>query len=252
MAVYNVKLKNRVEIAYRTMAFYFEKPTDFDFKAGQTIDITLVNPPETDDEGNIRTFSIAGAPHEEQLMVATRMRDTAFKRVLNSVPLGTEVKIEGPFGSMTLHNKTDRPAVFLTGGIGITPFRSIILDAANKKLSHKIFLFYSNRRQQDAAFLDEMKEAEKQNRNFKLIATITNVPARFESRSESGEKKSKESWQGETGYINKEMLARHIDDLTKPVYYIAGPPQMVAAMKSMLNQAGVNDDDVRMEEFAGY
>lgn len=240
MAVYNVKLKNRVEIAYQTMAFYFEKPAGFDFKAGQTIDVTLVNPPETDDEGNIRTFSIASAPHEGQLMVATRMRDTAFKRVLNSVPLGTDVKIEGPFGSMTLHNKTDRPAVMLAGGIGITPFRSIILDVANKKLPHKIFLFYSNRRPEDAVFLDEMKKAENQNKDFKLITTMTEM------------EKSKESWRGETGHINKEMLAKYIDDPAKPIYYIAGPPQMAAAMKLMLNQADMNDDDIRMEEFAGY
>lgn len=246
MAIYSVKLKNRAEVAYQTMAFYFEKPAGFDFKAGQTIDITLINPPQTDDEGNIRTFSIASAPYEKQLMVATRMRDTAFKRVLKTMLFGTEIKIEGPFGSMTLHNNVKRPAVFLTGGIGITPFRSIVLDTANKKLPHKIFLFYSNRRPEDAAFLNEMKKTEDQNKNFKLIATMT------ESRSESGGEKSKKFWQGEMGYINKEMLARYIDDLTKPIYYIAGPPQMAAAMKLMLNQTGINDDDIKMEEFAGY
>src|SRR3984893_5708253 len=95
---YVVKLKNRFPVAERTMAFQFEKPANFVFKAGQWIDITLLNPAETDAEGNVRGFSIASAPHEDFLMVATRMRDTAFKRELVKVLLNTEVKIVGPGG----------------------------------------------------------------------------------------------------------------------------------------------------------
>ncbi len=96
---------------------------------GQSMDMTLVYPPETDSEGNTRAFSIASAPHEETLMVGTRMRDTAFKRVLETMPLGTAVKIEGPFGNLILHNNAARTAVFVSGGIGITPFRSMLLRA---------------------------------------------------------------------------------------------------------------------------
>jgi ferredoxin-NADP reductase len=108
------------------MAFHFEKPPGFAFKAGQALAWTLIDPPETDDEGGMRNFSIASAPGEADLMIATRMRDTAFKRVLKTMPLGTEVHIVGPFGSLTLHQNTARPAVFLAGGIGITPFRSML------------------------------------------------------------------------------------------------------------------------------
>lgn len=79
------KLLSRVEVAKGTMAFHFEKPPGFDFKPGQSADLTLLNPPETDSEGNTRTFSIVSAPFEDQLMFATRMRDTAFKRELTSV-----------------------------------------------------------------------------------------------------------------------------------------------------------------------
>ncbi|HYM09410.1 MAG TPA: FAD-dependent oxidoreductase, partial [Bryobacterales bacterium] len=151
-----MKLRNRFEVAERTMAFQLEKPAGWTFKAGQAIDMTLLNPPETDAEGNTRAFSLASAPHDPDLLVATRLRDTAFKRVLPTLPLGTQVKIEGPFGNLTLHNNVARPAVILAGGIGITPFRSMVVRAAQEKLAHRIFLFYSNRRPEDAAFLDEL------------------------------------------------------------------------------------------------
>src|SRR6266496_6805757 len=79
VSAYASRLLNRVEVAEGTIAFHFEKPTGFDFKPGQSADLTLPNPPETDAEGNVRTFSIASAPFEDQLMFATRMRDTAFQ-----------------------------------------------------------------------------------------------------------------------------------------------------------------------------
>ena len=164
-----VKLKSRREIAEGTMAFHFEKPPGFAFKAGQALAWTLLDPPETDDESRMRNFSIASAPGEPDLMIATRMRDTAFKRVLKTMPLGTEVRIVGPFGSLILHQNADRPAVFLAGGIGITPFRSMLRQAAEQKLPHHIFLFYSNRRPEDAAFLEELEELEKENSNYKFI-----------------------------------------------------------------------------------
>ena len=92
---HTAKLNGREQVAEGTMAFHFDKPDGFEFLAGQAIDVTLLNPPETDAEGNIRTFSIASPPFEERLMIATRMRDTAFKRALKSMPLGTPVKIDG-------------------------------------------------------------------------------------------------------------------------------------------------------------
>lgn len=169
------KLKAREEAAERTMAFFFEKPADWTFKAGQFIDVTLIDPPQTDPEGNTRGFSIASAPQEPMIMVTTRLRDSAFKRVLQSVPLGTEAKLEGPFGNLGLHNNAARPAVFLAGGIGVTPFRSIIVRAAKEKLPHQVFLFYANRRPEDAPFLDELRALERGNPNFHCIPTRTLV-----------------------------------------------------------------------------
>jgi ferredoxin-NADP reductase len=234
------KLNSRQEVAEGTMAFRFEKPAGWAFKAGQFLDMTLLDPSETDTEGNTRTFSIASAPHEETLMVTTRMRDTAFKRVLSTLPVGTAVKIEGPSGDLILHNDAARTAVFVAGGIGITPFRSILFHAANEALPHRIFLFYSNRRPEDAAFLDELQALEGKNQNYILIATMTEM------------EKSHRSWHGGMGLISKEILSRYLKDARSPIYYIAGPPKMVKGFHTILTEIGVDDADICAEEFAGY
>jgi ferredoxin-NADP reductase len=237
---YQAKLLSRVEVAEGTMAFHFEKPSQFDFKPGQSADVTLSNPPETDSEGNTRTFSIASSPFENQLMFATRLRDTAFKRSLKKVPLGTDVKIDSPMGSFTLHKNSAKSAVFLAGGIGITPFLSIVRQAGHDRLPHMLYLFYSNRRPEDAAFLEALQMLEKSNPNFQLICTMTELP------------QSQKGWKGETGLIDKEMLSRYLSTLQGPIYYSAGPPAMVTGMRKMLVGAGVDEDDIRTEEFGGY
>ncbi len=241
------KLKDREEVAERTMAFRFEKPAGWTFKAGQFVDISLIDPPQTDSEGNTRGFSISSAPHEEFLMVTTRMRDTAFKRVLRTLPLGTQVKVEGPFGNLALHNNVARAAVFLAGGIGISPLRSIVVWAASEKLKHRIFLFYSNRRPEDAAFLDELRSLERKNPNYQCIPTMTEM------------EKSKRSWKGEVGLIDFRMIHKYLKpiassgrDGSDPIYYIVGPPAMVGGLKTMLTNSGVDSDDIRLEEFTGY
>ncbi len=227
-------------IAEGTMLFKFEKPEGFMYKSGQSIDLTLVNPPETDAEGNTRAFSLVSTPSDKYLAIATRMRDTAFKRVLKNMAPGTELSIEGPFGDLMLHENIKRPAVFLAGGIGITPFHSISIDAAERKLPHNITLFYSNRRPEDAAFLEELMQLPEKNTNFKLVGTMTDMSA------------SAREWSGEQWYITATMLNKYVDQTAMPIYYIAGPATMVAAMRTMLNENGVSNDDIRTEEFSGY
>ena len=234
------KLKDREEVAEGTTAFRFEKPSGWAFKAGQYLDMTLLDPSETDSEGNVRSFSIASAPHEETLMVVTRMRDTAFKRVLRSMLFGTAVKIEGPSGDLGLQKDSARTAVFLAGGIGITPFRSIVHWAAKEKSPNRILLFYSNRRPEDAPFLADLQSLEKVNPKYKLIACMTEM------------EKSHQSWNGEIGLIDPGMVGRHLKSAVSPIYYIAGPPAMVKSLREALNKAGINGNDIRAEEFAGY
>jgi len=240
MGIYTARLKNPQQVAEGTNAYYFDKPAGFEFAGGQSIDLTLIDPPETDGEGNTRSFSIASAPHEPWIMVATRQRDTAFKRVLRSMPHGSELKMEGPFGSMTLHRKTTRPAVILAGGIGITPFRSMLLQATAAGTGHRLILFYSNRRPEDAPFLEELQELAHRNLNFTLIPTMTDMS------------KSSVPWTGERGHFKKEMLMKFVGDPGAPIYYTAGPPALVAAVKEMLSEAGVDGEEINSEDFVGY
>jgi ferredoxin-NADP reductase len=240
MPTHTVELLRREVVAEGTMSFYFNKPTNFQVKPGRYLDCSLVDPPETDAEGNIRTFSIASAPAEKELMVATRMRDTAFKRVLKTMPLGSQLKMDGPLGSFTLHNNASRPAVFLAGGIGVTPFRSMIVNAAREGLGRPIVLFYSNRRPEDSAFLQELQQIGSRNKNCQTICVMSKMA------------NSQRPWQGATGYIDKAILARFVPDVAAAIYYIAGPPAMVAAMKETLTGVRANEDDVRSEDFAGY
>jgi ferredoxin-NADP reductase len=240
MSKHTVKLLRQEEIAAETMAFYFEKPEGFNFKAGQYGDWTLIDPIETDSDGPTRTFTFASAPYEKHLMFATRMRNTAFKRVLRKMEPGTEIKLEAPFGSFVLHNKTDIPAVFLVGGIGVTPVRSIVLQAAHEQLPHRLYVFYANNTPEDAAYLAELMAAGESNPNYTFVGTMAEP------------EKSGTAWFGETGFVTEAMLVKHINDLALPIYYIVGPPAMVQAMRELLNDAGVNDDNIRTEEFSGY
>lgn len=237
--VFEAALVDRDMVAERTMAFRFAKPAGWSYRAGQFIDITLIDPPETDAEGNTRGFSISSAPSEDEIMITTRLRDTAFKRVLRTMPIGTSVKIEGPFGDLRLHHAA-RPAVVLTGGIGITPFRSILIEAIrNGGLPYPVVVFYANRRPQDAAFLDELRALSDQDTNFTFVPTMSGLD-------------SADSWEGERGHIDASMLGRHLDGVTDAIYYLTGPPGMVHGLRTMLVDSGVDEDDIRTEEFTGY
>lgn len=233
---YTIKLLSAREIASGTKAFEFEKPQGYTFKAGQATDWTLIDPAETDDEGNGRSFSLACAPDEPVLRLATRMRDTAFKRILGKMQPGDTISIDDPWGDFTLEDGDEREAVFLCGGIGVTPFLSMMKDASMRKASRKLTLLFSNKTTKDAPFRDELLEIVKQNASLRMIETITDDP----------------TWQGEKGFIDRAMLERHLGDITKPVYYVAGPPPMVAAMKKMLVDAGLPESQMKFDEFLGY
>lgn len=155
MAEYQMTLMYRQRIARDTMAFWFgTNGTNYDFRAGQHADFVFMHSSAGDESDNSRTFSLANSPHEKGLiMIALRMRETGFKTALKAAALGTKFRVSRPRGSFTLHKDFTRPAVFLAGGIGITPMRSIIHWATQERLPHKLYLFYSNREAEDAPFL---------------------------------------------------------------------------------------------------
>lgn len=241
MSTYEVKLLRRDAVARDTLAVAFTKPAGFTFKPGQAIDLTLIEPPATDAKGNRRAFSIVSAPHEGEIVLATRVRDSAFKRVLQGLAIGAPAQLDGPFGSLLLHGDRSRPAIFLAGGIGITPFVSILRHAVHDAAPRVIKLLYSNRQPGDAPFLQELQQLAGAQRGwFQLVPTMT-------ERGINGH-----AWQGRTGLIDASLVNSVIVPPSRPVFYVVGPPAMVAAMREMLGRMGIADDDIRSEDFAGY
>ena len=243
-----LKLLRSEEIASGTRAFHLSRPEGFEYESGQTIDLYLIDPPEMDAEGPVRTFSLVSAPFEHELEFATRMRDTAFKRFLKQAEPGTELTWDGPYGSFLLHKNAERPAVFLAGGIGITPFMSMIKTAEHNKLGHEIYLFHSNHTPEDAPFQRELWEHTKKNPKFRFIPTMTDLKTPIIPKDEEGGGE----WDGERGFVDQNMIERYVSDLYTPIYYMAGPAAFVTAMRKMLVEAKVDEDNIRFEEFPGY
>lgn len=230
VSAHEVALLGRDEVAAGTMAFRLSKPAAFAFQAGQSVSVELVEPP-TEPNSTRRVFSLASAPFEPELVVATRMRaGSAFKRALQALPLGSGLKLRGPRGVMTLHEDQERAAVFIAGGIGITPFISMLRQSAHDRLTRPLFLAYSNRRLQDAPFLAELQTMARRNSRFRLLARMTDAE----------------------GFVDEGTIRRFVGDAAAPLYYLAGPPAMVGAMQGLLRAGGVPDADVRSEQFYGY
>lgn len=240
MAIHATSFLGGEPLAEGTRAFRFAKPEGFAFRAGQAVNVTLLEPPETDGKGNSRTFSLVNAPHEDTLQIATRMRDTAFKRVLASLAPGSPLKLRGPMGAFTLPEDPARPVVLLAGGIGITPFVSMLRHEAKTGSARPRTLVYSNRRPEDAPFLDELQSLGPPGGPFRLAATMTEMD------------RSAREWAGERAMVDAAFLARHLEAGASPLYYLAGPPGMVAALRTLLKGSGVADADIRTDEFFGY
>lgn len=238
MKSFRVKLIKKDVISSETVSFYFEKPAGFRFKAGQYCKITLINPPQTDLKGDTRSFSFACAPDEEFLMITVRLRNSVYKKILNSLPMGSEVIMLAPLTMMSLKGGGKKPLVFICGGIGVAAARSLILDALSQGFSREIYLFNSNRNMKRTVFLSEFNGLQKVYPNFKYIPTVT---------GESASPLIKEQ-----GYITEEMILRYVPDIFEPLYYIAGPSKFVWGMFKMIKATGVKDDRFSFDEFTGY
>ena len=237
MANCQVKLLGKQQVADGTMEFALEKPAGFTYRAGQYCDIVLPSPPDTPKSTSTHGFSFVSAPFEDHLAVATRMRDTPFKRAIRVVSDGTVVTLIANFGDFTLHKTETTPAVFLIGGIGITPVRSMLAQATHDHTQHRITLLYANRTPAEAAYTDDLKRLAARNAN------ITFVPVYTRGAAQAG---------AESGHVTAAMIRRHVPDIAEPKYYISGPEGMVKAMRTLLLEAGANEDNIRTEEFEGY
>ncbi len=241
MSRFITSLIDRFPVADGTMAFAFERPAGFDFVAGQYLTLTLPDPPYEDEKGNGRTFSIASPPEDaSRLLIATRMTGSALKRSLAEVPIGAPVVVFGPAGDFTLGPDPAIPTVFIAGGIGITPFRSMLLDAEARRLPHRITLIYSNRTPEGAAFHAEFVRLAERQASFRYVPTMTQAD------------QSAQPWTGERRQVDVAFLRAYVGEFATPAIYLAGPPGLVAAVTQTVLDAGAAPSHVRVEEFAGY
>jgi len=233
------EIKEKRLVAKGTLMVVFDLlGREVDFTPGQYFWVTLVDPPYDDEKGPRRHISVVTSPNERGVLgLCTRLRDSAFKRSLDELPVGAEVDVEEPKGTFLLPEDTTRDYVFIAGGIGITVFRCMLRHIAEERLPHRVTLVYSNRDSESAAFLDELLELERASPDFQLVLTMTDDSA----------------WDGESRRIDAELLRDHLgDELQSFTYLIAGPPAMVDGMVEMLQDAGVPEDQVLPDRFSGY
>ncbi len=236
---YKVKLLKKQPVAARTLAFYLERPQGFEFLPGQNIDVGLIDHEIADPNDSARAFSIASAPHEEHLLIVARMRDNQYKNALKHLPEGELLEIYGPYGSFKLHKDKSIPAVFIIGGIGITPCFSILADAVFQQSDRPLYLFYSNRQMEDAAYLKDLLAMQDKLASFKCIPTLT-------SPIQNGN-----GWKYEKGYINFDMIGRYVSNPAEAKYYIVGPSRMVWPMVQHLD-GKVPRANMLVEDFTGF
>lgn len=231
------KIADKKEVATGTLQVTFQVNEEVSFKPGQYIFVTLKNAPYPDERGNKRHFSIVNSPDERGIItITTRLRDSGFKKNLHQLAIGTEVELGPIAGSFVLPDDTSKPLICIAGGIGITPYMSMLRYEKTHNLGHKITLVYSNRDQNSSAFLSELESFAKTLPNFKLILTMTEDP----------------SWQGEKRRIDANFIKEYFPEVNANNYFVVGPPPMVEAIQKSLREAGVDIENMVVENFTGY
>lgn len=220
-----------------TLMVTFNLDQEVIFKSGQYIFLTLPKLLYSDERGPKRQFSINNDPSvKDQIIIATRLSDSGFKKTLNELPVGADVELGPIAGAFTLPEDTSRPLVLIAGGIGITPFMSMLSHIAREKLPYKITLIYSNRNQASTAFLKELQNFQLSILNFQLILTMTEDPA----------------WTGEKRKVDAEFIKEYFPSVNENLYFVVGPPAMVDAVQRSLFEAGVLPENIKIENFTGY
>jgi len=231
------KISDKREAAKDTLQITFEVEEDFTFQSGQFIFITLDDLKYPDERGKKRHFSINNSPNQKGIIIITiRMRDTGFKKTLKELPLGTEVQLGPIAGNFVLPSDQSKPLVLIAGGIGITPFISMLRFIKEKNLKYQITLVYSNRDKSSSIFLQELQALSNSLPNFKLILTMT---------EDNG-------WKGEKRKIDSVFIKDYFPEVNQQHYMVVGPPPMVEAVEKALSEAGVEKSNIEIENFTGY
>lgn len=222
--------------------FFFEKnPSARDFIPGQTYEMKLPHK-NMDERGDDRVFTVSSSPTDEKFItITTRIIQSSFKQTLADIKIGELVQFMGPWDDLNFDPKDTRPHVFLAGGIGITPFHSIIQFSLDKKINIQMTLFVSWKNKDEMIFDELMRKAEDSLENFSYVPTLT-----------EDESLDSDVWDGERGRINEEMIKKYVKDIKSSKYFFAGPPTMVKALKEIVNGMGVDKENLLAEEFEGY
>jgi len=223
-----LKILNKKIIATNTWQVWFDLcGNDFNFIAGQYIQLTIPKLKYADDKGFSRIFSLACSPNKKnEICVAFRYTGSGFKKTLIEMKVGGKATAKGPWGSFNLISETNYPVVFIAGGIGITPFISMIKFAYENKTKHNIKLLYFNKDISNAAFKPDLDEIEKNNKNFSYID-------RFKR-------------------IDKQFISKNVPEIKNSNWYIAGPEAMVISSQKIIEDLGVSRKKIKIEQFAGY
>jgi ferredoxin-NADP reductase len=233
------RIKEKKEVAKGTLLVIFDLlGEEVNFRPGQYFWVEVLDPPYDDEKGPRRHISVVTSPTERGILgLCTRLRDSAFKRSLVELPVGTEVEVEQPKGDFALPGDTEPHYVFIAGGIGITVFRSMLRYIDDTGEPYRVTLIYSNRDRESTAFLDELEALDARADWFRLVATMTQDP----------------DWDGETRRIDAGMLSDVLGgDLGPYTFVVAGPPAMTEGVVETLKSAGVPEERILSDRFSGY
>jgi len=231
---------NLLEVIPRThnvKSFRFEVEKDVDFKPGQYFFVSI----KIDGVEKTKHFSFSNSPTEKEYVEFTkRITDSDFSKALDRLRVGDWARLKMAYGHFTFEGEYERIA-FLSGGIGITPIRSICKFATDMGLPTDIILVYGNSTEEDIIFRKDLDGMQAVNKNFRIVYTLTSQDI------------EQEAWQGRIGYIDDRMIKEEISDFKERVFYICGPPQMVESLTDILkNRLAVRENRIRTENFFGY
>ena len=214
-------------------SYRFPRPPELIYKPGQYFMITI----KQDNKELVHHFSFSSSPTEKEHFEFTKkFTDHEYSIALKAAKIGDWARIDAPYGQFTFEGEYPKIAM-LAGGIGITPFISIIKNACDKHLESKITLFYGCRTDGDIAFKEEFEKMQNENKNLKIVC-IVNQPSN--------------EWKGETGIITADMLKKILPDYNETVFYTCGPPPMVKAMETIIESLGLPKTQMKQEYFTGY
>ncbi len=235
--VVKLKFVSARQIAPTVYEVLLKPNHQYKFKPGQYIELTLPHD-ETDDRGARRVFSIASRPGAEHMRLGLVVPESpsTFKRKLLSLGEGTHIHATQIGGSFVLPRNTDRPLVLIAGGIGITPFRSMLDQMIENGDNRQVTLFYAIKRQDMAVYADVIEQA-RQTVGLRAVFVITEPTG---------------NWQGERGRLSVDMMKRYVSNLTDSKIYISGPNAMVEDFRSELQMSGVMPFDIVTDYFSGY